>query len=148
MKAVTKKFDRSAVQLIAAAFAASLVSIAVPSTDVGAAESRWATPCDTRDTCSADPEKYATHRDNGQIKAREYVAEMRWGTGGAPDDAYVISKTVASRDFANAKPCHVRDACIGGQASYKVVRSGPSGAESTTAAKSDGVKVATEPAKK
>lgn len=148
MKEVMQKFERFPIQLIVAAFTLGLVAVFVPHENAGASESRWANPCDTRDTCSADPDKYATYRDNGQIKAREYVAEMRWGTGGAPDDAYVISKTVASRDLANAKPCHVRDACIGGQQTYKVVRSGPSGTESTTAAKSDGVKVATEPAQK
>lgn len=148
MKEVMRKFEQSPIQLIVAAFTLGLVAVSVPHADAGAAESRWGNPCDTRDTCSADPAKHAAYRDNGQIKAREYVAEMRWGTGGAPDDAYIITKTVGSRDFADAKPCHVRDACIGGQAAYKVVRSGPSGTEMTTAAQSEGVKVANEPAKK
>lgn len=148
MKEVMQKFERSPIQLIVAAFALGLVAVSVPHADAGAAESRWANPCDTRDTCSTDPEKYAASRDSGPVKAREYVGEMRWGTGGAPDDVYVISKTVASRDFAEVKPCHVRDACIGGQQAYKVVRSGPSVTEVTTADRVGGVKVANQPAHK
>lgn len=148
MKTIIKKFDRPAVQLLAAAIAASVVSLSVPSAEVFAGENRWGNPCDVRDVCSADPAKFAAYRENGMIKAREYVGEMRWGGGGAPDDVYVISKTVGSRDFANSTPCDMRDACINGKQTYQIVRSGPSATDVTTAAKADGVKVANDPSPK
>ena len=148
MNEVMPKFERSPIQLIFAAFALGLVAVSVPHADAVAGEGRWGNPCDTRDMCSADPAKYAAFRDNGPVKAREHVGEMRWTNSEPPKDAYIVSRTVGSRDFAGAKPCQVRDACIGGDQTYKVVRSGPSGTESTTAARADGVKVANQPARK
>jgi hypothetical protein len=122
-------------------------TLAVPMMNAVAGENRWGNPCDIRDTCSAEPGKYVIHRDNANIKAREYVGEMRWGTGGAPDDVYVISKTVGSRDFAGAKACETRDACSAGQKSWKIVRNGPS-LEAQPVAKGDGTNVANTPAQK
>lgn len=148
MSESTKVFDRSVLQLCAAALSVGIVAISVPPTDADAADARWGNPCDTRDTCSADPAKYAAFRDNGPVKAREYVGEMRWGTGGAPDDVYVITRTVGSREFAGAKPCDVRDVCSNGQETYKVVRSGPSDSVIATAARAGGVQVANQPAHK
>lgn len=149
MNEVTQKYGRSAAQSIAAAFAVGLVALAVPRADAGdGVNSRWGNPCDTRDTCSADPAKYAAFRENGPVKAREYVGEMRWGTGGAPDDVYIIARTVGSREFAGAKPCEVHDACINSQQSYQVVRVGPTGDGISTARKTDDVQVANQRAQK
>jgi len=146
MYEVMQKFERSPMQLSAAAFVIGIVAAIVPHADAvaGDSASRRGNPCDTRDTCSADPAKYVSLRENGPVKAREHVGEMRWCGGGPPADMYVVSKTVGSRDFANAKPCDVRDACSNGQQTYKVVRVGPAGEEITTAA----VKVADKPDQK
>jgi hypothetical protein len=148
MRAYTQQFRHSAIQLAFAAIAIGLV--AVFSHPVSASEStgRGSNPCDTRDTCSADPGRYAEYRDTGPVKAREYVGEMRWGTGGAPDDVYVVTRTVGSRNFASANPCQVRDACITGHEAPKVVRGGPGGAEPPTAKQINSVQVANQPEKK
>jgi hypothetical protein len=108
------------------ALAGSMLAFAVPATVASAGEGIRGNPCDVRDTCSSDPARYEAHRVDANVKAREYIGEMRWGTGGAPDDVYVISRTVGSRDFSAAKPCETRDACNAGSQSWKVVRSGPS----------------------
>lgn len=147
MSEVLKPIERRAWLISALAAALTVGAFAVPPAAVDAAGVNWSNPCDTRDTCSADPAKYAGHRDNANVKAREYVGEMRWGTGGAPDDVYVISRTVGSREFVGAKPCETRDACYSGQQSWKVVRSGPS-VEVAPVAKGDGVNVANTPAQK
>jgi hypothetical protein len=145
MNEVTQKYERSAAQLIAAAFAVGLVAVAVPRADAGdSVTSRWGNPCDTRDACSADPAKYAAFRDSGPVKAREYVGEMQWTNSEPPKDAYIVSKTVGSRDLAVAKACEVRDACTSTSAAYKVVRVGPSGDEISTAKKADDVQVANQ----
>jgi hypothetical protein len=145
MNQVTQKYGRSAAQSIAAAFAVGFVAVAAPRADAGdSVTSRWGNPCDTRDMCSSDPAKYAVFRENGPVKAREYVGEMRWGTGGAPDDVYIISRTVGSREFSGAKPCEVRDACINKEQSYQVVRVGPTVDEISTARKPDDVKMANQ----
>lgn len=147
MNEVRKQFERRAWLFAALAFTLSVSAFAVQPANVDAAQSTLGNPCDTRDTCSADPAKYAAQRDNAIVKAREYVGEMRWGTGGAPDDVYVISKTVGSRDFAGAKACETRDACSAGQQSWKIVRNGPS-LEAQPVAKGDGTNVANTPAQK
>jgi hypothetical protein len=143
-----KHFVHAAAPLFAAALAVGLVTVIIAPAQAGEGGSRWGNPCDTRDTCSADPAKFAAFRDNGPVKAREYVGELRWGSGGAPDDVYVITKTVGSRELAAAKPCEVRDACSGGQRAYKLVRSGPTGTEMTTAGGAEGMRVANHPAQK
>lgn len=147
MNEIRKQFERRTWLVSAVAFAVSVSAFAVQPANVDAAQSTLGNPCDTRDICSADPAKYATHRDNAIVKAREYVGEMRWGTGGAPDDVYVISKTVGSRDFAGAKPCETRDACSVGDQSWKIVRNGTS-LEAQPVAKGDGTNVANTPAQK
>ena len=145
MNEVRKQLEQRA--WLAVAFAVSVSAFAVQPADVDAAGNAWSNPCDTRDTCSASPARYAAHRESANVKAREYVGEMRWGTGGAPDDVYVISRTVGSREFVGAKPCETRDACYTGPHSWKVVRSGPS-LDATPVAKGDGVNIATTPAQK
>lgn len=147
MHEVHKQFQRSAWLTLALAVSVSVSAFAVQPANVDAAQSTLSNPCDTRDTCSADPAKYAAHRDNAIVKAREYVGEMRWGTGGAPDDVYVISKTVGSRDFAGAKACETRDACSARQQSWQIVRNGPS-LKAQPVAKGDGTNVANTPAQK
>lgn len=147
MNEVLKQFERRAWLVSALTLTLGASAFAVQPADVDAADSIWGNPCDTRDACSADPAKYTAHRDNANIKAREYVGEMRWGTGGAPDDVYVISKTVGSRDFTGAKACETRDACSAGQQSWKIVRNGPS-LEAQPVAKGDGTNVANTPAQK
>lgn len=148
MNEVLKPFECRAWLLSTMAVVISFGAFAVPPAGVGAAEKTWGNPCDTRDLCSADPGKYVDHRDNGPIKAREYVGEMRWGTGGAPDDVYVVTRTVGSREFAGAKPCQVRDACITGHEASKIVRSGPSGTEPPVAKQGESVQAANQPAQK
>lgn len=148
MKVFTQQFDGSAIQLSFAAVAIGVVTCLSQPVSAGEPTSRWSNSCDTRDTCSADPGKYADYRDNGPVKAREYVGEMRWGTGGAPEDVYVVTRTVGSRNFAGAKPCQVRDACITGHEAPKVVRRGPGGSEPPIAKQIDSVQVANQPEKK
>ncbi len=135
---VLKSFQRLAWSIPAMALAAGIAAYTTPSV-VGAADSIWGNPCDVRDTCSSDPGKYAAHRENVTVKAREYIGEMRWGTGGAPDDVYVISKTVGSRDFAGAKPCEVRDNCGAELKTWKNVRRGPSVHDVAPVANDDGL---------
>jgi len=120
------------------ALATGILAYTAPVGIASAEQNARGNPCDVRDACSADPGKYAAHRENANVKAREYVGEMRWGTGGAPDDVYVISRTVGSRDFSGAKPCEVRDACGGGQQAWKTVRSGPSVHEAPPVAGDEG----------
>lgn len=126
MTQVPKALIRHARSIPILALAGSMLAFAVPASVASAGEGIRGNPCDVRDTCSSDPARYVAHRDDSNIKAREYVGEMRWGTGGAPDNVYVISRTVGSRDFSAAKPCETRDACNAGPQSWKVVRSGPS----------------------
>lgn len=147
MNEVRKQFERRTWMISAVALAVSVSAFAVQPANVDAAQSIAGNPCDTRDTCSSDPAKYAAQRDNATVKAREYVGEMRWGTGGAPDHVYVISKTVGSRDFAGAKSCEARDACSAGDQRWKIVRNGPF-LEAQPVAKGDGVNVANTPAHK
>lgn len=147
MKEVKQQSKRAAVSLSAVALAVGMVVAMIQPVSAGQTI-QGGNPCDVRDTCSADPGRYVDHRDNGPIKAREYVGEMRWGTGGAPDDVYVVTRTVGSRDFAGAKPCEVRDACITGQEASKIVRSGPSGAEPPVAKRSESVQAANQPVRK
>ena len=146
MKSAVEQIGRNVAQLTAAAFAAGVLVITMQPVHAADASSanRWGNPCDTRDTCSADPAKYAASRENGPVKAREYVGEMRWGTGGAPDNVYIISKTVGSREFTGAKPCEVRDACINSQQSYQVVRVGPTSDGISTARKTGDVQAANQ----
>lgn len=126
MTQVPKALIRHAWSIPTLALAGSMLAFAVPATVASAGEGIRGNPCDVRDTCSSDPVRYAEHRSNATVKAREYIGEMRWGTGGAPDDVYVISKTVGSRDFADARPCESRDACAVVHQGWKTVRSGPS----------------------
>jgi hypothetical protein len=125
MTQVPKALIRHAWSIPTLALAGSMLAFFVPATVASAGEGIRGNPCDVRDTCSSDPAKYEAHREDASIKAREYVGEMRWGTGGAPDDVYVISRTVGSRDFLTAKPCETRDDCNAGPQGWKVVRSGP-----------------------
>lgn len=148
MNQVMQQFERAALQLSFAAVAIGIVAVMVSPVQAADAAASRSTPCDTRDTCSADPGRYAEYRDTGPVKAREYIGEMRWGTGGAPDDVYVVTRTVGSRNFASANPCQVRDACITGHEAPKVVRGGPGGAEPPTAKQINSVQVANQPEKK
>lgn len=147
MKEVKQQSKRAAVSLSAVALAVGMVVAMIQPVSAGQTI-QGGNPCDVRDTCSADPGKYVDYRDNGPIKAREYVGEMRWGTGGAPDDVYVVTRTVGSRNFAGAKPCQVRDACIVGHDAPKLVRSGPTGSEIPTAKQIESVQAASQPAQK
>lgn len=147
MKQVMQQWERATVSMSAVALAVGMVVAAIQPVSAGQT-AQGSNPCDVRDTCSADPGKYVDYRDNGPIKAREYVGEMRWGTGGAPDDVYVVTRTVGSREFAGAKPCQVRDACITGHEASKIVRSGPSGTEPPVAKQGESVQAANQPAQK
>jgi hypothetical protein len=147
MKQVMQQWERATVSMSAVALAVGMVVAAIQPVSAGQT-AQGSNPCDVRDTCSADPGKYVDYRDNGPIKAREYVGEMRWGTGGAPDDVYVVTRTVGSREFAGAKPCQVRDACIMGHEASKIVRSGPSGTEPPVAKQGESVQAANQPAQK
>jgi hypothetical protein len=148
MNKVLKQSERRAWLIMAPALALSIGAFALPPAAAEAAGNSWGNPCDSRDTCSADPAKYADHRENGPVKAREYVGEMRWGTGGAPDDVYVVTRTVGSRNFAGARICDVRDACITGHEAPKLVRGGPSGTEIPMAKQIDSVHVSNPPVNK
>jgi hypothetical protein len=145
MNEVIQQYERSTAQMIAAAFAVGLLALGVQHADAGdGVTSRWGNPCDTRDMCSADPAKYAAFRDSGPVKAREYVGEMQWTNSEPPKDAYIVSKTVGSRDLAVARACEVRDSCTGTPAAYKVVRVGPAGDEISTAKKTADFQVANQ----
>lgn len=147
MKEVKQQWKPATVSMSAVALAVGMVVAMIQPVSAGQ-KIHESNPCDVRDTCSADPGKYVDYRENGPIKAREYVGEMRWGNGGAPDDVYVVTRTAGSRDLAGAKPCQVRDACINGQEPHKVVRNGPSGAEIPMAKQVESVQVSTQPAQK
>jgi hypothetical protein len=72
------------------------------------------------------------------------VGEMQWTNSEPPKDAYIVSKTVGSRDLAVARACEVRDSCTGTPAAYKVVRVGPAGDEISTAKKTADFQVANQ----
>ena len=105
-------------------------------------------PCDTRDECSANPGRYATYRDDTMVKAREYVADMNWTSGGPPDDAFVLTRVVKSTDMSGAVSCNVRDECVGRIGTWKVVRVGPVGDGAALAHKATGDHVAATPVRK
>lgn len=144
MKEVIHRLKKSNWQFCAVTIAVAVAAFTI-SPAKAADESRWGNPCDTRDVCSADPIKHAALSESSPVKAREYVGEMHWGTGGAPDDVYVISKTVGSREFADTEVCEVRDACDAGQQAWKTVRVGPSGTKVPTAKQGNAQNVANTP---